>query len=537
LLLEREASLEGGWLASALSHGSLASGVRALLDPGQPVQLEAVAGVDDRRRLLRETVAVGAAYRNAKALEVPAIGADLWFDQRIDQAPWGNPLTLMMAGLTALDTGVAKALALGRQDMALRLAERECGCVVRFGKGAPPPLMEYMAAFITVSGGLSREELREAARVESEATWAHPSERVGRAGGLPQGGAVGGDGVKAVEPDVVGEALLLRVWGGAENEEGSKAVIRAAKARGAEVAASVMRTAQDFCVGDQSREEPLRWLDALIAAGEGNFTLLSQLERALPNETLALRERAVRVCAMLAVGLRERLDTDPDATVQLARVLDNLGSRLSDLGRREEALEAVSDAVGLYWQLANKQNDAALALLLAVAFGNLGNRLADLRRHEEALRVTNESVRILRQMAGQVAGVFLSELATALGNLCNRLHDTGRNGEALEANNEAASIYRQLAEERPDEFLPVLATILSNRGGILREEGRLEEALKNNEQSVDIRRRLASERPDAFLPSLASSLNNLGNVLCDVGRRADWLIAMWLSIDRPARTE
>jgi tetratricopeptide (TPR) repeat protein len=121
--------------------------------------------------------------------------------------------------------------------------------------------------------------------------------------------------------------------------------------------------------------------------------------------------------------------------------------------------------------------------------------------------------------------------------LCNRLHDTGRNGEALEANNEAASIYRQLAEERLDEFLPVLATILSNRGGILREEGRLEEALKNNEQSVDIRRRLASERPDAFLPSLASSLNNLGNVLCDVGRRADWLIAMWLSIDRPARTE
>ena len=49
---------------------------------------------------------------------------------------------MMMAGLTSLETGLVVAMALGRLDMAFRLANRERDRVARFGHGAPARLME-----------------------------------------------------------------------------------------------------------------------------------------------------------------------------------------------------------------------------------------------------------------------------------------------------------------------------------------------------------------------------------------------------------
>ena len=346
LLLEREASLEAGWLASVVSRGYSGTAVRALLDPPEPVRLQAVAAAADRRRVLRAALQAGAAQRRIAAPAVPPAGSDAWFDRSIEKPLWGDPLTLMMAGLTALDTGLVEALALGRQDLAFRLADRELERVRRFGDGAPRGLMEHMAAYVTVSGGLSREELRGAAKAESEAVglvhpsgWGALADRAGEA-------LRGGDGARAVEPDAIGEALLLRVWGGVE---GAAAVVRAAKERGRQVAASVVRTVQDFSAGDTPRQEPLQWFDALLAQGKKDLLLLRQLERELPNQTLALRERASEVDRMLVEALREGGDG-----AALARALNRLGDRLSDLGRREEALSATEEAVRIYRQLASR---------------------------------------------------------------------------------------------------------------------------------------------------------------------------------------
>jgi len=85
LLLEREASLEAGWLASVISHGHSATAVRALLDPPEPVRLEAVAEAADRRSVLRATVEAGAVLRRVPAPVVPAKGVDALFDRRIEE--------------------------------------------------------------------------------------------------------------------------------------------------------------------------------------------------------------------------------------------------------------------------------------------------------------------------------------------------------------------------------------------------------------------------------------------------------------------
>jgi tetratricopeptide (TPR) repeat protein len=87
---------------------------------------------------------------------------------------------------------------------------------------------------------------------------------------------------------------------------------------------------------------------------------LRLIEGELPEQTLALRERAAEVDRLLAVALRLRADVDEDARRELATVLNNLGIRLSALGRREEALQAAHEAVGLYRQLAAQRPDAFL---------------------------------------------------------------------------------------------------------------------------------------------------------------------------------
>jgi hypothetical protein len=298
-------------------------GRQQLFDPPEPVRLEAVAEAADRRSVLQATVDAGAALRKITPPPVPAAGVDAWFERKIAEPEWGDPPTLMMAGLTALDTGLVDALALARADLALRLAGRECDRVERFGKGAPVGLMEHMAAYVTVSGGLSREELRQASKTESEAIGlAHPGGWGALADAVVEA-LRGGNGARPVEPDVVGEALLLRVWGEANVAEGCRAVVQAAKGRARQVAASVMRSAQDFCVGASPRTEPLEWLDALIAEGKNDLSLLWQIEAELPEHTLSLRERAVEVYTLLASALRARAETDQDARSQLAQLPHN----------------------------------------------------------------------------------------------------------------------------------------------------------------------------------------------------------------------
>ena len=528
LLLEREASLDAGWLASIIPRGDLVLAVRDLLHPPERAHLEAVAEAADRRSVLRATLEAGAALRKVKAPAVPAKGVDALFDRKLEDPQWGDPLTLMMAALNALETGLVEAMALGRPDLALHLAGRECDRVERFGQGAPRGLMEHMAAYATSSGGLSREELRGAAQAESEAIglkhpggWRALADQVAEVLG-------GGDGAKAVKPDIVGEALLLRVWGGVEVREGSKAVLRAAtraaKARGPHVAASVMRAAQDFCVGEKPRSEPLAWLDSLIDEAKEDLGLLRQIEGALPEHTLALRERAVTVYRMLAAALRERGDVDEEARAERARVLNNLGARLSALGRREEAFEATGEAVGLYRELASQRPEAFLPDL-AGSLTNLGIMLLDLGRREEALEVAGEAVRIHRQLAGERPDAFLPDLARSLNNLGNMLSELGRREEALEATDEAVELHRQLAAQRPDAFLPSLARSLNNLGSMLSDLGRREEALKATDEAVALYRQLSRQRPDAFLPDHSASLINLGIMLSGLGRREEALQA------------
>ncbi|MFN0182134.1 MAG: tetratricopeptide repeat protein [Gemmatimonadales bacterium] len=268
---------------------------------------------------------------------------------------------------------------------------------------------------------------------------------------------------------------------------------------------------------------------------------LRKIDEALPLHSLSLMELSQRVADRLVTAARERLfavESEEGATEsrretvlnRLAVAVGTFGIRLSNLGRREEALAASQEAVDINRRLAQARPDAFLPDL-AMSLNNLGIWLSNLGRHEEALAASQEAVDLRRRLAQARPDAFLPGLAMSLHNLGGDLSDLGRREEALAVSQEAVDLYRRFAQTRPDAFLPDLARSLNNLGIWLSHLGRREEALAVSQEAVDLYRRLAQTRPDAILPGLASGLSNLGNRLGDLGRREEALAASQEAVD------
>ncbi|MEU0047789.1 tetratricopeptide repeat protein [Streptomyces werraensis] len=257
---------------------------------------------------------------------------------------------------------------------------------------------------------------------------------------------------------------------------------------------------------------------------------LITLATLFPDSTRRLAHEAVHLAQTLTDRYRVFAETDRAAYLPgLAMSLNNLSVRLGDVGRREEGLTAIQEAVGHYRALAKANPDAYLPYL-ATSLNNLAVDLGAVGQREEALTAIQEAVDFRRALAEANPDAHLPDLAMSLNNLANRLGEVGRE-EGLTAIQEAVGHYRALAKANPDAYLPYLATSLNNLAVDLGAVGQREEALTAIQEAVDIRRALAEANPDAHLPDLAMSLNNLSVRLGDVGRREEALTAIQEAVD------
>ena len=519
LLLERHATIGVGWWAETFRSGDTASPER-MLNPRQPVALSRIGEPKQRREILKQTLA-----RLGSDLPLPA---DVEFERRLAKLTWGGvPLLLMVAAVTADRDGFGAALALSSDELALNIADKELLRIRNVATGKRVDrvlarLVDHLVAVATLRQGLTGDAAREVIETEAaKSGYALPYGpeplRKALATALP---AANG-GVAAVEPDMIGEALLLKAW-----KHGCvlSAIRRAHRADPTAVMETVIRTCQDYVI--HGHREPLGWLELVFEERErvGGKALI-ELANAMPESTVELRELALKISqsATELIGRLARENSD-DVHIRTAysQSLDTLSNRLSEVGRREEALAAAREAADLYRELAAERPDA-FRPNLAMSLNNLSGRLSGVGRREEALAAAREAADLYRELAAERPDAFRPNLAMSLNNLSGRLSGVGRREEALAAAREAADLYRELAAERPDAFRPNLAMSLNNLSGRLSGVGRREEALAAAREAADLYRELAAERPDAFRPNLAMSLNNLSNRLSEVGRREDAL--------------
>ena len=277
---------------------------------------------------------------------------------------------------------------------------------------------------------------------------------------------------------------------------------REAPAAAAGLSRALLDTLVRLWAAGVERERVQGWLERLAQAlPSGERAFLDELEERLPQRSVPLG--GVRL--WLHQAQLELLGAEEAA--ERARLLNNLGAILSELGRLEEALAAAQEAAGVYRELARTRPEAFLPGL-AMSLNNLGSRLSGLGRLEEALAAAQEAVSIRRELARTRPQAFLPDLAGSLNNLSVFLSGLGRREEALAAAQEAAGVYRELARTRPEAFLPGLAGSLNNLGNILSGLGRLEEALAAAQEAVSALKPFFLALPQAFAPWMEVMLGN-----------------------------
>jgi len=158
--------------------------------------------------------------------------------------------------------------------------------------------------------------------------------------------------------------------------------------------------------------------DALgeVLERSGDYELARRLVAKMPETTTALRLAAEVATRLCRDELRTRNPNDEEGRSELARLNSNLSVRLSELGRREEALSAIEEAVVHYRDLSSTRPEAFLPDL-AGSLNNLSLRLSELGRREEALLAIEEAVEILIPFFGRHPAAFAMLAEKMLGNL------------------------------------------------------------------------------------------------------------------------
>ncbi|MEW6157308.1 MAG: tetratricopeptide repeat protein [Verrucomicrobiota bacterium] len=534
LLLERQ---PGDWFDDLLraeeSHGPCA--VRALFNPPAPVPLTPLPQGKVRRQILQQTLKRAAEINRIKPLALPP-EEDRAFNESLNHDLFSQPLNLMLAALAASELGLLPALRRERIALAETLAERELRRVERFARDpqseAQKRALRHLAACATMERGFTSTELDRAMKEELDALRIVWPDGAGDAAmvlrrALPHERLA----VAPVEPDFLGEALVLLTLAKADRNAAERRqnwcaiAERCCRRDPLSTPATLLHAFQNFGHDPRYGEPLLAATDALIRAGlaDAEPALLLGIESALPHETVELRGRAAQVTWHLYERLKSALEKGrDDLSPEVARLASNLGVRLSDAGRRTEALGPAQEAVEIHRALA-RQNADAFQPALASSLNNLAIRLSELGRRAEALGPAQEAVELNRALARQNADAFQQTLAMSLNNLANVLSELGRRAEALGPAQEAVEILRALARQNLETFQRDLASSLNNMAIRLNQLGRRTEALGSAQEAVEIYRALARQNPDAFQPALASSLNNLAIRLSALGRRAEAL--------------
>jgi len=305
-----------------------------------------------------------------------------------------------MAGVIALGRGPRAALALRHLEAARRLARRE---LARFAalaqtRGVTGDVICHIVAYNELVDGIPIPELRECVAKElairARSADANiilpllqqelpPRTRPEDADRSPR--------LATLQPDLIGEAAIIEAFTGDPLRElgADKVVGRAYALGGGEAARVLIRLLQDFAYAleDESATEQekttarrvMGWLLSLLQHVDDPEHLLP-LVLALPAQTTILREQAAELTERLATffGQEAERTDEPIAWIRAAGLLNNLSVRLSDLGRREEALTVAEEAVRLRRGLAAARPDA-FTPDLALSLNNLAQHVEQSR--------------------------------------------------------------------------------------------------------------------------------------------------------------
>lgn len=259
-----------------------------------------------------------------------------------------------------------------------------------------------------------------------------------------------------------------------------------------------------------------------------NVGYVRRFADSLDNLCFALRRtrqfEAALVAGEEALAILRTLVLDNRAAheVALADSLINRSAILTELGRPEDALDRVDEAIAIY----RRRIDGDVADKLATALRNRGLILTLVGRPAEAVEPAQQAVTILRRLAERSVGSHAVELAGALVGLGLVLVTSPHVATAPEAFEEAVEIYRRLG----DPYEPDLGDALRNLGLLQMALGLRDAAVTAVEEAAQIHERLAGIEP-ARQEITADLWINLGLLRWRLGQPSAALAATQRAVD------
>ncbi|MGA5096848.1 tetratricopeptide repeat protein [Streptomyces lavendulocolor] len=232
------------------------------------------------------------------------------------------------------------------------------------------------------------------------------------------------------------------------------------------------------------------------------------------------RRAALEAAEESVVVLTELVRLHPEKIGSLAAAFNSLSLRLAALGRTEQGVGLLEEAVRITRLTAEVSPDDYQPDLAGMLH-NLGSHLRLVGRYREAQETETEAVSLYRRLVGRAPAVHRADLAAALDGLAIALGDEGRHSEALAPGGEAVTLLRVDAEGNPRAHAPALANALLNHGICCGETGSWREAVRHCHEAVEAFRELTAVSPSAHLPALARAVMALGVWLGKCGQHAE----------------
>jgi serine/threonine-protein kinase len=208
--------------------------------------------------------------------------------------------------------------------------------------------------------------------------------------------------------------------------------------------------------------------------------------------------------------LRQRGD-DPALRAELADAYHRVAWITTEVGAKEEALDAHRQALHLYGELLARspgsdvlrQKVAATHHNVGMLLGQTGQTAAAVSSYEDARRLYEG---LLRAHPGDVG--LRASLANTYNNLGNLNRSTGRREDARRLLDKARAMRERLAHDYPGEprFRSGLAHTLHNLGVLQEISGQPGKALDQFQQALTLREQLVRDDPRA--PNYVSDLAN-----------------------------
>jgi hypothetical protein len=245
------------------------------------------------------------------------------------------------------------------------------------------------------------------------------------------GGTAASEWIASLRPDLVAEnlvigvfsdqpQLLLALTGSLPEQRAGRALTLLARAAlsDPEASALIYRTlTSDFprlavpalAVATETNPQIGEQLADILEHGRWPLQLLKQIGRPLPASSIALARAA-------AATFQRLVDETTRDSEERGASLINLSYRLSQLGRREDAVAATRPDAHLHDLAGSLSNQSVL--------------LSELGRHEDALTAINESVTTYRQLAATRPQIYTAQLISSLKFLAATFASLGMDSEA-----------------------------------------------------------------------------------------------------------